>query len=100
MKYTYKKMGVSGAKKAPKKSEKGYTASERGSMKSLIEDVADKFSGDTTGGSSITIVKKTKKRMAAGGIVGKAAKSYRDMKAGAGSGVGRIQKTKIAARGR
>lgn len=33
--------------------------------------------------------------MAKGGIVGRPARSYRDMKAGAGSGVGRVQKTKI-----
>jgi hypothetical protein len=39
------------------------------------------------------------KGFAAGGIVGRPARSYKDMKAGAGSGVGRIQKTKIA-RGR
>lgn len=39
------------------------------------------------------------KKMASGGIVNKPTKSYKDMKAGAGSGVGRIQKTKIA-RGR
>lgn len=33
--------------------------------------------------------------LASGGIVNKPARSARDMKAGAGSGVGRIQKTKI-----
>lgn len=37
--------------------------------------------------------------LAKGGIVSKPARSYKDMKAGAGSGVGRIQKMKIA-RGR
>ena len=44
-------------------------------------------------------MKSTYKKMKSGGIVKKPAKSYKDMKAGAGSGVGRIQKTKIA-RGR
>lgn len=34
-------------------------------------------------------------RFASGGIVGAPARSYKDMRAGAGSGVGRIQKTKI-----
>lgn len=38
--------------------------------------------------------------LAAGGIVKAPARSYKDMRAGAGSGVGRIQKTKIAGRGR
>lgn len=38
--------------------------------------------------------------LAAGGIVKAPARSYKDMWAGAGSGVGRIQKTKIAGRGR
>lgn len=38
--------------------------------------------------------------LAKGGIVKAPARSYRDMRAGAGSGVGRIQKTKIAGRGR
>lgn len=88
MKSTYKK-AVSGGK--------GYTASERKSMTDLIKAKKDPFGGDTTGGSSVSIVKK--KKMAAGGIVGKPARSHKDMKAGAGSGVGRIQKTKIA-RGR
>lgn len=39
-------------------------------------------------------------RFASGGIVVAPARSYKDMRAGAGSGVGRIQKTKIAGRGR
>lgn len=34
-------------------------------------------------------------RYAGGGIIGAPARSHRDMRAGAGSGVGRIQKTKI-----
>lgn len=38
--------------------------------------------------------------LAKGGIVKAPARSYKDMRAGAGSGVGRIQKTKIAGRGR
>lgn len=38
--------------------------------------------------------------LAKGGIVNAPAKSYKDMRAGAGSGVGRIQKMKIAGRGR
>lgn len=38
--------------------------------------------------------------LATGGIVKAQARSYKDMRAGAGSGVGRIQKTKIAGRGR
>lgn len=38
--------------------------------------------------------------LAKGGIVKAPAKSYKDMRAGAGSGVGRIQKAKIAGRGR
>lgn len=33
--------------------------------------------------------------LASGGIVKAPARSYKDMRAGAGSGVGRIQKTKI-----
>lgn len=90
MKYTYKKMADGG--KVDK--DKGYTAKERKSLKRLIEEFGDKFSGDVTGGSSVTVVGKGKK-MARGGIVGKPARSARDMKAGAGSGVGRLQKTKI-----
>ena len=39
-------------------------------------------------------------KYASGGIVKAPAKSYKDMRAGAGSGVGRIQKAKIAGRGR
>jgi hypothetical protein len=38
--------------------------------------------------------------LANGGIVKAQARSYKDMRAGAGSGVGRLQKTKIAGRGR
>lgn len=149
MKYTYKKMAGGGSVK----SEKGYTAKDRKAIRSLIEELADPHSVDVTGGSSVTVIKKPKKRMAAGGmvessktgpagipnyigkdrpaprnpmpqrnkirsapgvsyavgergrgmaaggIVGRPARSYRDMKAGAGSGVGRLQKTKIA-RGR
>lgn len=87
-------------KKAVKKPVGGYSASDRKSLGDLIKDVIDPYAGDVTGGSSVTIIKKSKKRMASGGIVGKPARSYRDMKAGAGSGVGRIQKTKIASRGR
>lgn len=101
MKYTYKKMAGGGAvKKAVKKPAGGYSASDRKSLGDLIKSAVDPYAGDVTGGSSITIIKKTKKRMASGGIVGKGASSYRDMKAGAGSGVGRVQKSKIAARGR
>ncbi len=95
MKYTYKKMAGGG--KVEK--DKGYTAKDRKGLKRLLEDILDPHSGDVTGGSSISYDKKPKK-MARGGIVGKPARSYRDMKAGAGSGVGRIQKTKIAGRGR
>jgi hypothetical protein len=95
MKYTYKKMASGGSVKK----EKGYTAKERKGLQSLIEELADPYAGDVTGGSSVTSTKKPKKRMAAGGIVGRPARSYKDMKAGAGSGVGRLQKTKIA-RGR
>lgn len=47
-----------------------------------------------------TSMVKSLRGYAAGGIVGAPARSYKDMKAGAGSGVGRIQKTKIAGRGR
>ena len=42
-----------------------------------------------------TTYKMKSKKMAAGGIVNKPARSAKDMKAGAGSGVGRLQKTKI-----
>jgi len=90
MKYTYKKMAEGG--RVDK--DKGYTAKDRKSLKRLIEEMADPHSVDVTGGSSVTTVKKGKK-MARGGIVGKPARSARDMKAGAGSGVGRLQKTKI-----
>lgn len=80
-----------------KKKPIGYTASDRKSMKQLIERTQPNV-GDYVGSGTVT-VKKPAKKMAKGGIVGKPARSYRDMKAGAGSGVGRIQKTKIA-RGR
>ena len=50
-------------------------------------------------GDAVWNAQRGSRGMAAGGIVGRPARSYRDMKAGAGSGVGRIQKTKIA-RGR
>lgn len=141
MKYTYKKMASGG------KVGKGYTAKERKGLRKLIEEVADPYAGDVTGGSSVTVVKKKVKKMArggdvsigrrggdvgagrrgggggmgfkattmrdegigkgggfrpttirgykAGGIVGAPARSHKDMRAGAGSGVGRIQKTKI-----
>ena len=94
MKYTYKKMANGG--RVDK--DKGYTAKERKGLKSLIEDVADPNARDITGGSAVTYEKKKKappKKYASGGIIGKPARSSRDMKAGAGSGVGRIQKTKI-----
>lgn len=90
MKYTYKKMADGG--KADK--GKGYTDKEIKSLKQLIQEIMDPYAGDVTGGSSVTSVKSGKK-MARGGIVGKPARSHRDMKAGAGSGVGRIQKMKI-----
>jgi hypothetical protein len=145
MKYTYKKMASGG------KVGKGYTEKERKGLRKLIEEVADPYAGDVTGGSSVTVVKKKVKKMArggdvnigrrggdvgagrrgggggmgfkamkapgsgadyfggggmdrsgryggrlkAGGIVGAPARSHKDMRAGAGSGVGRIQKTKI-----
>lgn len=85
--------------KKPIKKPIGYSASDRKSMTDLIRKVADPYAGDVTGGSSITVVKKKPKKMAAGGIVKAPARSHKDMRAGAGSGVGRIQKTKIA-RGR
>jgi CRISPR/Cas system-associated protein Cas7 (RAMP superfamily) len=94
MKYTYKKMANGG--RVDK--DKGYTAKDRKALKSLIEEFGDKYSKDVTGSGSVTFEKKKKappKKMARGGIVGKPARSARDMKAGAGSGVGRIQKTKI-----
>lgn len=82
-----------------KKKPIGYTASDRKSMKQLIERTQPNV-GDYVGSGTVTTVKKKPaKKMAKGGIVGKPARSYKDMKAGAGSGVGRIQKTKIA-RGR
>ena len=90
MKHTYKKMAQGG--RVDK--DKGYTSKDIKSLRRLIEEIMDPHAGDVTGGSSVTIVKE-KKKMARGGIVGKPAKSYRDMKAGAGSGVGRMQKTKI-----
>lgn len=89
MKYTYKKMAEGG--RVDK--DKGYTAKDRKALKRLFEEFGDKNSKDVTGGSSVTYEKP--KKMARGGIVGKPARSARDMKAGAGSGVGRIQKTKI-----
>ena len=92
MKYTYKKMADGGRVDKGK----GYTAKETKSLRRLIEDVADPFGGDVTGSAVITVKKPKKpKKMATGGIIGKPAKSYRDMKAGAGSGVGRVQKTKM-----
>lgn len=90
MKYTYKKMAEGG--RVDK--DKGYTSKEVKSLRRLIEEIMDPYAGDVTGGSSVSADKKPKK-MARGGIIGKPAKSYRDMKAGAGSGVGRVQKTKI-----
>ena len=88
MKYTYRKKMAEGGKV-------GYTAKERKGLRRLIEEMADPYAGDVTGGSSVTIIKKTKKKMAAGGIVNAPARSSRDMRAGAGSGLGRLQKTKI-----
>lgn len=90
MKYTYKKMAEGG--RVDK--DKGYTSKDIKSLRRLIEEIMDPYAGDVTGGSSVSTDKKPKK-MARGGIIGKPAKSYRDMKAGAGSGVGRMQKTKI-----
>lgn len=90
MKYTYKKMAEGG--RVDK--DKGYTSKDIKSLRRLIEEIMDPYAGDVTGGSSVSTDKKPKK-MARGGIIGKPAKSYRNMKAGAGSGVGRVQKTKI-----
>lgn len=96
------------AKKPAKKKVIGYTESDRKSMRQLIERT-EPMSGDYVGSGTVTTVKKrggglARKGMgvalAKGGIVKSPARSYRDMKAGAGSGVGRIQKTKIAGRGR
>lgn len=88
MKYGYKKMAEGG--RVDK--DKGYTAKDLKSLRRLIEEIMDPYAGDVTGGSSVT---KEPKKMARGGIIGKPARSARDMKAGAGSGVGRVQKTKI-----
>lgn len=85
MKYTYKKMASGG------KVGKGYTEKERKSLSELIGREIDPY-GE---GRAVEIKKKPKKKMAAGGIVGAPARSHKDMRAGAGSGVGRIQKTKI-----
>jgi len=57
-------------------------------------------SGTRTSGSLRGGVSGRAGRFASGGIVGAPARSYKDMRAGAGSGVGRIQKMKIAGRGR
>jgi len=65
MKHTYKKMASGGSVKK----EKGYTAKERKGLQSLIEELADPYAGDVTGGSSVTSVKKSKKRMPGGGLV-------------------------------
>jgi len=65
MKYTYKKMAGGGSVKK----EKGYTAKERKGLQSLIEELADPYAGDVTGGSSVTVIKKSKKRMPGGGLV-------------------------------
>lgn len=78
MKYTYKKMAGGGSVK----SEKGYTAKDRKAIRSLIEELADPHSVDVTGGSSVTVVKEPKKRMAAGGSVGPGG----GMMGGSGSG--------------
>jgi hypothetical protein len=64
MKYTYKKMASGG------KVGKGYTEKERKGLRKLIEEVADPYAGDVTGGSSVTVVKKKVKKMARGGDVG------------------------------
>ncbi len=81
-------------KKPVKKKPVGYSAEDRKSMKQLIERTQPN-AGDYVGSGTVTTVKKPAKKMAKGGIVGKPARSYKDMKAGAGSGVGRIQKMKI-----
>jgi hypothetical protein len=72
----------------------GYSKKDTSEMKALIERTEPK-SGDYVGSGTVTTVKKPAKKMAKGGIVGKPARSYKDMKSGAGSGVGRIQKMKI-----
>lgn len=82
----------------PKKISKGYTASDITALRTLLERIQPN-AGDYVGSGTVTI-EKTKKKMARGGIVGAPARSYKDMRAGAGSGVGRIQKAKIAGRGR
>ncbi len=90
MKYTYKKMASGGSVK-PK--EKGYTDAEVKRLRRLIEDMGgDPYGDDVTPGVDAV---KANKKMASGGIVGRPARSHRDMRAGAGSGVGRLQKTKI-----
>lgn len=105
-----------------KKKPIGYTKEQTKSMKALIERTQEK-AGDYVGSGTVTTVPKKKKKMpekmpekkmrggglarkgvgmalAKGGIVNAPARSYKDMRAGAGSGVGRIQKMKIAGRGR
>ena len=101
MKHTYKKM-ASGGKVGSMKSGPGSTGglkTARGpdsaigrSTKSWTQNTmtgraANKISGGAIGRAA--------NRLKAGGIVGAPARSHRDMRAGSGSGVGRIQKTKI-----
>ena len=102
MKYTYKKM-ASGGKVGSMKSGPGSTGGAKTPGKSggsALGGYARDWTKNTMTGRAVNAVTggavgRAANRLKAGGIVGAPARSHKDMRAGAGSGVGRIQKTKI-----
>lgn len=104
MKYTYKKMASGGLVSGPGSSQRTQPSPTSGrsggrAPGGTVSKAYSGVSGAAGAAKGAYGAAKGTTRYAAGGIVGRPARSYKDMKAGAGSGVGRIQKTKIA-RGR